>query len=61
MEDHDVEGREGGIGHYYGVDYHAGHEHAFGTKRVLVEGWGTERLDLPLRTIAHGENELGTD
>lgn len=30
LGDDDVEGGEGGVGHYDGVDYHARHEHAFG-------------------------------
>ena len=34
LDDDDVDGGEGRVGHYYRVDDHAGHEHAFGA------GWG---------------------
>lgn len=31
LADYDVEGCEGRVGHYDGVDYHAGHKHLFGS------------------------------
>ena len=36
LGDDDVEGGEGGVGHDYRVDYHAGHEHAFGAGGVWL-------------------------
>lgn len=33
LEDYDVEGREGGVGHYDRVDDYAGHEHSLGSVR----------------------------
>lgn len=45
LQDHDVEGREGGVGHDDGVGDHGGEEHAFGA----------------LGPVAHAEDELQAD
>ena len=59
----DVEGRKGGVGHYDGVDDYAGEIHTFGagSKVNMMLDLVGRGFGLPLRPIAHGENELGTD
>ena len=43
--DYDVEGAEGRVGHYYGVDYHSAEEHFL----------------CALGSVAHAEDELEAD
>lgn len=46
LQDYDVEGCEGGVGHYDGVDDYAGHKHPFGAvrRRKEVSGCKYDRM-----------------
>ena len=35
LDDDDVKGAEDGVDHYYGIDYHAGHEHFLGSEMEI--------------------------